>query len=217
MAGTRSLVTDVTDVTDRPVGGPAALLAALGVAIPSARPTESSPAAAAGVDVVVADADVVAADGVDAVVAADANHSDRPAPRDAVDTAVRPDLPIGEAKSDASTDGSVSAGPEVEGVRTLTTDVPPWADRPTAGFPTVPVSAGLHPTWVAASREPAVAPREIVRTSTVGAAGSAFGPPVTHSRATFGRMRRRATNLADSDRPQQTPTTRSNAKTTEGA
>jgi hypothetical protein len=151
MAGTRSVA------TDRLVASPAGLLAVLGVAVPTARPTASTPAAPADVDVVVADA------------------------ADPVDVAAT------------------------------------WANRPTAGFPTVPVAAGLHPTWLVASPEPVAAPREIARTSTVGATGSAFGPPVTHSRATFGRMRRRATTIADSDRPQRTPTTSSNAKTTEGA
>jgi hypothetical protein len=128
----------------------------------------------------------------------------------------RPDQPTAGPGSDAGTDGSVNTGADVDGIGAPTPCVPPWADRPTAGFPTVPVAAGLHPIWVAASPDPVAAPRQIAGTSTVGATGNAFGPPVTHSRATFGRMRRQAANPAASDRPQRTPTTSSGAMTTEG-
>jgi hypothetical protein len=120
---------------------------------------------------------------------------------------------------DAGGEVEAAASVDVDGTGASVPDVPPWADRPTAGFPTVPVAVGLHPTWVAASPAPVVAPRRIDETSTVDAIGSAFADrPVTHSRATFGRMRRRVTHVAvDADaaeRLQQTPTAGS-SKTTE--
>jgi hypothetical protein len=126
----------------------------------------------------------------------------------------------------ADSDGDVSPAADVGGIDAPESDAPPWTDRPTAGFPTVPIAAGLHPTWVAAAPEAVGAPRPIGQTSTVGVTGHSITGydvtrngvadlPVTHSRATFGRMRRLATHARVSDRPQRTTTT-SRAKTTEG-
>lgn len=118
-------------------------------------------------------------------------------------------------------DGGLSPAARLGRIEAPESEVPPWADRPTAGFPTVPVAVGLHPTWVAAPPEPVSAPRPIGETSTVGVTGnnvtgqSAVDLPVTHSRATFGRIRRLATHAGASDRPQRTAKT-SSAKTAEG-
>ena len=117
----------------------------------------------------------------------------------------------------AADGGDLSPAADVGGIEAPESDVPPWADRPTAGFPTVPIAVGLHPTWVAAPPEPVSAARPIGTTSTVGGTGnSAADFPFTHSRATFGRMRRLATHASARDRPQRTATTSSSTKTTEG-
>jgi hypothetical protein len=131
----------------------------------------------------------------------------------------------------AESDGDLSPAADVGRIDAPESDAPPWADRPTAGFPTVPIAVGLHPTWVAATPEAVGATRPIGQTSTVGVTGyritghsitgydvtrnGVADLPVTHSRATFGRMRRLATHARVSDRPQRTATT-SRAKTTEG-
>ena len=117
--------------------------------------------------------------------------------------------------ADSAGDPSLAAA--IGGIETPESGLPPWADRPTAGFPTVPIAVGLHPIWVTALPEPVSAPRPIGATTTVGAAGNGIADlPVTHSRATFGRMRRLATDAGPSShRPQRTATTGS-AKTTEG-
>jgi hypothetical protein len=94
--------------------------------------------------------------------------------------------------------------------------IPMWADRPTAGYPTVPVATGLHPTWVTASEVPFGAGRPTDETSTVAVVDNVVAEgSLTHSRATFGRMRRRLNHNGAADRPQQTATARS-AKTTDG-
>jgi hypothetical protein len=91
----------------------------------------------------------------------------------------------------ADSDGDPRPAADVGGIEAPECEVPPWADRPTAGFPTVPVAVGLHPTWVAVPPEPASGPRPIGETSTVGVTGNSLADlSVTHSRATFGRMRR---------------------------
>jgi hypothetical protein len=142
-------------------------------------------------------------------VAATAGRGDSRTP-DASETATAPD-----------NHSYLSPAAEIGRFEAPESEVPPWADRPTAGFPTVPIAVGLHPTWVVAPPEAVSAPRPTGETSTVGVTGtgvtekSAADLPVTHSRATFGRMRRLAIHARARDRPQRTAT-KSGAKTTEG-
>jgi hypothetical protein len=219
-------------VADRPAIPSAGLLVTLGVAIPTARPPApaalllSPPDGPTQAAEVPAPAEVAgepsngpsvgpSAEGsVDphvvvelpetAEMVATAGHQDSTAP-DAFETATTAD-DIGDPSPTA----------DVGGIDPPESGMPPRADRPTAGFPTVPIAVVLHPTWVAVPPERVSAPRPIGETSTVGVAGSSVADlPVTHSRATFGRIRRLSSHAGAGERPQRTATTGS-ARAIEG-
>lgn len=232
-------------VTDRPPMSSAGLLATLGVAIPPAPAELRVPPA----EVLAPAAELPAPAGVPApaAVRAPAGVGDEPIdgppvepsgdPHVQVDVAVElaetPEIAATAGREHSRTadasetetaphnEGDLSAAADVGRIEAGESGMPPWADRPTAGFPTVPIAVGLHPTWVVAPPETVSAPRPIGEMSTVGATGpgltgkSAVDLSVTHSRATFGRIRRLATHARDHDRPQRTAAT-SSAKTIEG-
>ncbi len=232
-------------ITDRPAIPSAGLLATLGVAIPTARPSAPAELRVPPTEVAIPAAEVpppvagVPAAAVSAPAEIEDEPIDEPPVVPSVDShadaalaetagnaaAGREDSKAAEASETATTaddDGDLSPGADVGGIVASESDAPRWADRPTAGFPTVPIAVGLQPTWVAAPREPVSAPRPIGAMSTVGVTGTGITGnstpdlPVTHSRATFGRMRRLATHASARDRPQRTATTSSSAKTIEG-
>jgi hypothetical protein len=95
------------------------------------------------------------------------------------------------------------------------TSLPLPADRPTAGYPTVPVTAGVRPTWVSTPPRPLGGPDSLAERATVPE-GIGVDPIATHSRATFGRMRRRFSQSGAVNRPQRTATTSSSARITDG-
>ena len=242
-------------VADRPAIPSGGLLATLGVAIPTI-PTARRSAPAAVLPPPTEGPTPAAEMPAPAEVAGEPSHG--PAIGRSAEASVRRDVEVEPAETaemvatagrqDAGTQdasetpntaddaGDPSLAADVGGIEAPGSGMPPWADRPTAGFPTVPIAVGLHPTWVAASPAAVGAPRLLGESSTVGIAGtgvagtrvtgtgvtgtgasgdSAAGLPVTHSRATFGRIRRLSTHAGGSDRPQRTATTHS-AKTIEG-
>jgi hypothetical protein len=217
---------------DRPAVRPAGPLTALAMAIPAARRS----AARSEPDLVEADVTPVPAPTVavpmPSVDVGDTLAADAQVMAAAVAAAPRSDEPSVEAvdlgvDGGADTDGSGEpragfggdAEPAVAPDDDRTAHEPPmpmWADRPTAGYPTVPVATGLHPTWVTASEVPLAGIRPMDETSTVAVVDEMVADgSLTHSRATFGRMRRRSNHSGVTDCPQRTATACS-TKTTDG-